>query len=151
MLRDVLRYGPAPDRALDQRARDLGEHHVSELADRLARAAEGRFHVVGSPRLVVLGELLVHGCDMRRALGEPDDVDPEEAAPLLTLYRRFGRLAFHAKPATMVTLPATDAPVSMGSGPVVSGRAVDLLLLLANRRQVVASLSGPGVDLLANA
>ena len=43
---------------------------------------------------------------------------------------------------------ANDANWAVGSGPEVTGRAVDLLLLLANRAQAVAYLSGPGLSAL---
>jgi hypothetical protein len=32
-----------------------------------------------------------------------------------------------------------------GAGPEVTGRAIDLVMLMANRQQVIATLSGPGV------
>jgi hypothetical protein len=40
---------------------------------------------------------------------------------------------------------ATDLDWSRGSGPEVRGKAIDLLLLVANRPQVLADLDGPGV------
>ena len=51
---------------------------------------------------------------------------------------------FHAAPARGRRLVATDADWARGQGPEVKGRAIDLLLLLANRRQVVPLLEGPG-------
>ena len=47
-----------------------------------------------------------------------------------------------------VRLVANDANWAVGTGPEVTGRAVDLLLLLANRAQAVAYLSGPGLSAL---
>ncbi len=44
-----------------------------------------------------------------------------------------------------MTLVATDTYLRLGSGPEVTARAIDLLLLLANRRQALDDLSGPGV------
>lgn len=145
--RDVLRVGPRPDRALDRLARALGDRPVPELTARLRAAAGGRFHVVGAPPVVALGEVLVHGSDLLRPLGRELPVDPEVAVPVLAPYRRLGRLAFHGRPAG-VTLVATDADLTMGRGPEVRGRAIDLLLLLANRHQVVDALDGPGVERL---
>jgi uncharacterized protein (TIGR03083 family) len=149
MARDVVKLGPSPDRALDRAARELGARPVRELAGRLERAAHGQFHVLGSPAPVALAEVIVHGCDMTRTLEVPDDVEPSVAVPLVKLYRRIGRFAFHAAPSARATLVATDAPVSLGAGPEVRGTALDLLLLLANRRQVVANLAAPGLSLLA--
>ena len=145
MARDVITRGPTPDRALARIAKDLGQHPVAELSDRFQAAAMGRFHVLGTPAVVALGEVLVHGSDMMRAVGAIDDVDPSIVVPVLGVYRRLGRVAFHAAPASKVTLAATDIQAVIGSGPEVRGRALDLLLLLANRRQVLADLSGPGL------
>ncbi|MHB8467968.1 MAG: maleylpyruvate isomerase family mycothiol-dependent enzyme [Acidimicrobiales bacterium] len=146
MARDVITRGPMPDRALARVAADLGRRSVEELSDRLQAAAGGRFHILGTPMVVALGEVLVHGSDMLRAVGADDEVDPSIVVPVLNIYRRVGRLAFHAAPAAKVTLVATDVQAAIGQGPEVRGRALDLLLLLANRRQVLADLVGPGLD-----
>jgi hypothetical protein len=95
-----------------------------------------------------LGEVLVHGADMLRAVDRDIDVDPQVVWPVLSVYRRVGRIAFHGAPTKGLTLVATDADVRLGNGPEVRGRAIDLLLLLANRTQVLAALTGPGVDLV---
>jgi uncharacterized protein (TIGR03083 family) len=149
VMRDVIVRGPGPNRAMDRTARSLGRLGVDELAGRLRRASGGRFHVLGSPPAVALGETLVHGADMLRPLGIDDDVDPSAASAVIPAYHRLGRLAFGAAPAASVTLVATDTDLAVGRGPEVRGRAIDLLLLLANRRQVVDQLSGPGVSELA--
>jgi uncharacterized protein (TIGR03083 family) len=149
VIRDVIWRGPGPNRAMDRTARSLGRCSVDELATRLRRSAGGRFHVAGSPPAVALGETLVHGADMLRPLGVDDPVDPDAAAAVIPAYLRFGRLAFGAAPAAAVTLVATDTDLVVGRGPEVRGRAIDLLLLLANRRQVVSELSGPGMSGLA--
>lgn len=148
VVRDIVRLGPKPDRALDRRARALGDHSVDELTGRLRASAAGRFHVLGSPAAVALGEVLVHGADMLRAVHRDTDVDPTVVGPVLAVYRRIGRVAFHDTPSKVVTLVATDAEVRLGSGPEVRGRSIDLLLLLANRSQALATMSGPGVGLL---
>jgi hypothetical protein len=64
---------------------------------------------------------------------------------VLDAYWRIGRFAFHAAPQRGRHLVATDLDWSRGRGPEVKGRAMDLLLLLANRRQVLGRLEGPGL------
>ena len=91
---------------------------------------------------------MVHGADLLRPLGADLEVDPAVAVQVMPVYRRMGRLAFHASPAAKVTLVATDTDATVGKGLEVRGRAVDLLLLLANRTQVIDTLEGPGVALL---
>jgi len=147
MGRDVLGNGGRPNRALQRIARQMGDRPVPELAERLRRSADGRFRVLGAPRTVVLGEVVVHGEDALRPLGV-SIAQPSDAQQVLAVYRRMGPVAFGAKRNKGVRLVATDTEWSAGSGPEVEGRAVDLLLLLANRHQVRTALTGPGVSAL---
>jgi hypothetical protein len=149
MVRDVIRHRLRPDRALDLIARRLGEEPVPTLAQRLRDAQHGRFHVLGLPPATELGDVIVHGNDTLRALDLEFAVHPNEAVLVLKTYRRVGGLVFHARPHRTVRLVATDAQWSCGTGPEVTGRAIDILMLVANRRQVVESLSGPGLAKLA--
>ncbi|MCB0972652.1 MAG: maleylpyruvate isomerase family mycothiol-dependent enzyme [Acidimicrobiales bacterium] len=146
---DVVRLGPRPDRALDRRARELGELPVPELTERLRGAAEGRFHILGTPAVVVVGELLVHGNDLLAPLGESVDIEPEVAAAVAPTYHRVGKFAFGGNPTKGVSLVADDADLRLGDGPEVRGRAFDLVLLLANRRQALDRLEGPGVEVVS--
>jgi hypothetical protein len=87
----------------------------------------------------------VHSCDILAPLGEPDvAMDPVELVPILDSYSRSGRIVFHARPAHGRRLVATDVDWTSGNGPEIRGRARDLMLLLANRRQVIPLLEGPG-------
>ena len=148
MIGAIARNGLPPDRTLSAVARQLGPLPGSQLADRLRRARSGRFHVIGTPASVALGEVLVHSEDALRPIGQTLAPSPEDVVPVLGVYRRVGRFAFHRRLPTQVSLTADDADWTAGHGPEVKGRAIDLLLLLANRRQVVASLTGEGVSLL---
>jgi hypothetical protein len=73
------------------------------------------------------------------------DAPPADAAPVLDAYWRRGRMIVHAEPHRHRRLMATDLDWSRGSGAEVRGRAIDLLLLVANRRQVLPCLEGPGL------
>ncbi len=149
ILRDVMQNGGRPDRAIRRIARCLGDESVVELAERLRKAAGGRYHMVGTPRSVVMGEVLVHTCDALRPIGIVEESPAEDVALLLDVYRRLGRLAFHAAPQRGVCLVATDLDWRRGNGPEVRGKAIDLLLLMANRRQVIDTLEGPGIAALS--
>lgn len=128
------------DRALQRIARRVGEEPVPDLAHRLRTAA------IRSANLRGLGDVLVHAADSLRPSGNEFEVSPAEVVPILDVYRGlFGRLVFHVTPAKGRRLVATDAEWSRGDGPEIRGRAIDLLLLLANRRQVLPLLEGPGM------
>jgi hypothetical protein len=148
------------NRTLDKAARRLGERPVPELCERLRRSADGRFRVPGAPVAVALGEVVVHGNDALRPIGSTFEVAPDGLRPVPDSYRRLARLAFRTTapilgsrgqvPRTLrVQLAATDMDWTSGQGPEVEGKAVDLVLLLANRRQVLPYLSGEGKKVLA--
>jgi uncharacterized protein (TIGR03083 family) len=144
IAREVIRGGVRPDRALSKAARRLGDQPVLNLVRRLRNAADGRFHVLGTAPAVALGEVLVHSADALRPLSLDLEAPPQDVVPVLDAYWTVGRVAFHAAPQRGLRLVATDVDWTRGQGPEVRGRAIDLLLLIANRRQVVTSLSGPG-------
>jgi uncharacterized protein (TIGR03083 family) len=148
ILKDLLRAGGRPDHFVDRTARRLGDEPVSSLTSRLRGAADGRYHALGSPPAVALGDVLVHSADALRPLGLAMEPQPDEVAIVLPIYRRLGRLAFHAAVPRSVRLVATDIDWQSGQGPEIRGKGFDLLLLLANRRQVVSELEGPGLSSL---
>ena len=143
---DLLRGGFRPDASVRKAAQRLGDaFSVPELADRLRAAATRRFHLVGSSEGMGLADVLVHSADAFRPVGLDVQVAPADVVPALdTLWTR-GRIVVHAVPQQGRRLMATDAEWSRGSGPEVVGRAIDLLLFVANRRHVLPSLEGPGV------
>jgi uncharacterized protein (TIGR03083 family) len=143
MSRDLLRGGLRPDHAVSKAAKRLGDVPVPELADRLR--AEGGFRLLGFPEAIGLGDVLVHSADAFRPLGMDVDTPPAHAAPVLDAYWRRGRTIVHAAPHRHRCLVATDIDWTRGSGAEVRGRAIDLVLLLANRRQVLTCLEGPGL------
>jgi uncharacterized protein (TIGR03083 family) len=149
MMGQILRSGARPDRALDRMARKLGSTPVPELVERLRRAAGRSYHIVGLPPELGLGDLIVHGADALRPAGIVPEPPVADVLVVLDTYRRWGRRTFHAVPHRAVSLVATDADWRSGGGSEVRGKAIDLLLLVANRRQVVECLDGPGIGKLA--
>jgi hypothetical protein len=101
--------------------------------------------VIGLPPELGLGDLLVHSADALRPAGIMPEPPLGDVLVVLDTYRKWGRRVVHATPDRGVCLAATDADWRRGTGPEVRGRAIDLLLLVANRRQVVDRLDGPGV------
>jgi uncharacterized protein (TIGR03083 family) len=142
---DLLRGGFRPDRSVGQAAARLGAEPVPMLTERLRWAADRNFHLVGSSAAMGLVDVLVHSADALRPIGLDVDAPPDDAVPALDALWTAGRMIVHATPQQGRRLVATDVDWSRGSGPEVRGRGVDLLLLVANRRQVLADLEGPGV------
>jgi hypothetical protein len=92
-----------------------------------------------------MGDVVVHSADAFRPLGQDVEVPPMVSASVLDAYWLKARIVVHAAPHRGRRLVATDLDWSKGSGPEVKGRAIDLLLLVANRRQVLPRLEGPGI------
>jgi uncharacterized protein (TIGR03083 family) len=121
--------------------------HVSvpQLCGRLRRAADERVHSRKSHSVFGLGDVLVHSADAFRPRGQDVDVSSIVAASVLDAYWPKARIVVHAAPHRGRHLVATDIEWSRGTGPEVRGRAMDLLLLVANRLQVLPCLEGPGI------
>ncbi len=96
-----------------------------------------------------LGEVLVHGEDIRNPLGTPSDVD---LAALTAVAEFFARRDFTVPSSTVASglrLQADDGPFVAGDGPAVTGGMLALVMAMAGRGDYLPQLSGPGRDLLA--
>lgn len=119
-----------------------------ETLDRLRQAATLRSTppVPLDSRLV---EEIVHGEDIRRPLGLTHTYPPEAVIRALRLQTRTPASFGGAKELTArIQLRASDADLSIGTGPQVHGTALSLLLAVSGRHGVGAELDGPGVALL---
>jgi uncharacterized protein (TIGR03083 family) len=145
LTRLILRGGVRPDRAVRDAATQLAEVPVAELADRLRAASRGGFRPPGFPEAIGLGDVLVHSADAFRPLGLDVSAPPADAATVLDAYWHRGRMIVHAQPQKGRRLTATDLDWTKGTGPEVRGKAIDLVLLAANRHQVLPRLEGPGL------
>jgi uncharacterized protein (TIGR03083 family) len=114
-----------------------------------------RFRHVGPIALPVqsspagLGEVVVHGEDIRRPLGLRHVPD---AAGLLAVARFFATKNFAVNSMTLVkglALQATDADFREGAGPEVRGPLLSLVMVMAGRRVFLPDLSGDGAAVLS--
>jgi uncharacterized protein (TIGR03083 family) len=95
-----------------------------------------------------LGETLVHAEDIRRPLGYEHDYPTDAVTKVIEFYAGSNLLIGGKRRVGGLTLKATDAEWSRGSGPVVEGPAMALLMATAGRRAALDRLSGPGLDTL---
>jgi uncharacterized protein (TIGR03083 family) len=99
-----------------------------------------------------LVEEVVHGEDIRRPLGLTRSYPLDAVVRALRLQARTPASFGGAKElVARVRLTATDADVSIGAGPEVTGSALSLLLAVSGRRVALDDLDGPGVDALTPA
>ena len=100
------------------------------------------------PKYVALGEVMVHGEDIRRAHGSRGDHPPEHLTTLAELYKKTGAPLRAKKRIDGLKLRATDVDWSTGDGPEVAGPAMSLILAMVGRQGALDDCTGPGVDTL---
>jgi uncharacterized protein (TIGR03083 family) len=118
-----------------------------ELVARL-RARTTTYNHPPAPVSAMLGEVVVHGEDLRRPLGLTASPDVEASAACLEMYRTASFPVGGKKRIRGLRLVATDTDWSAGDGPEVTGPAASLLLAMTGRDAGLADLSGPGLDVL---
>jgi hypothetical protein len=96
----------------------------------------------------MLGEAIVHGEDIRRPLGLRRD-HPIAVLTSLAGYYQGADLVVMAKGRIGgLRLEATDGPFAVGSGPLVSGTTLALIMAMTGRAAYLAELHGDGVPIL---
>lgn len=96
----------------------------------------------------VLTELVVHAADVSESIGVPFALPAEAYVAALDHLKGVQPVFGSKQRIAGLSLRATDAPWSTGSGPAVEGPAVPLLLAVAGRRAGLDALSGPGLATL---
>ncbi|MFK0245553.1 maleylpyruvate isomerase family mycothiol-dependent enzyme [Amycolatopsis azurea] len=100
------------------------------------------------PKIAMLGEAIVHAEDIRRPLGIRRDY-PIAVLTALAGYYQGSDLVVQAKGRIGgLRLEATDGPFSVGSGPLVSGTTLALIMAMTGRAAYLAELGGDGVSIL---
>ncbi|MFF8955660.1 maleylpyruvate isomerase family mycothiol-dependent enzyme [Streptomyces sp. NPDC014894] len=120
-----------------------------ETLERLRRVAS-RTSTPPAPLDSRIVEEVVHGEDIRRPLGLSRAYPSEAVLRSLRLQLRTPASFGGAKELTArVRLTATDADLSVGDGPEVTGDALSLLLAVSRRRVALSELEGPEAGTLA--
>jgi len=119
----------------------------AELLDRLRSRVDARTAPPG-PAPTWLGETIVHGEDVFRALGPYRNHPIEHVLAVADFYKNSNLLIGTKNRIAGVTLRATDADWRHGSGPEASGPAIALVLAMTGRKSALDDLSGDGVTTL---
>lgn len=112
------------------------------------RAAKNGTNAPPGPKPTWLGEHFVHGEDIRRALGIKRTYPLDQVGRALTFYASSEPIIHGKSRVAGLTLKATDQSLTIGTGPVVEGTTMDLLIATSGRKAVLDQLSGPGVETL---
>jgi len=132
----------------DRAAKRLAKVGPDELVRRLRNRTSTTNHPP-APVIAMLGEIVVHGQDIRRPLGLGHQ-PPEEALVALADNWKGTNILIGAKRRIAgLGLRATDANWSHGDGPEVSGPLLSLILAMTGRQGAHADLAGDGLSVLA--
>jgi uncharacterized protein (TIGR03083 family) len=110
--------------------------------------------VVGSvkhppgPNATWLGEVIVHSEDIRRPLGIKHSYPNDAVVTVARFYQGSNLLIGSKRRISGLTLEATDAEWSHGTGPEVAGPILSLVLAMTGRSAALDDLTGDGVATL---
>jgi uncharacterized protein (TIGR03083 family) len=95
-----------------------------------------------------LGEVIVHGQDIRRPLGLPYSPPVDTVTEVARFFASRDFTVAGRTKSKGLRLEATDGPFATGEGPLVSGTTLALTMALAGRSVYCDDLTGPGAPIL---
>jgi uncharacterized protein (TIGR03083 family) len=100
------------------------------------------------PKASWLGEVVVHGADIRRPLGIPHTYAPGAVREVIDFYKGSNMLIGAKNRVAGLALQATDDDWNHGQGDAVEGPLLSLLHAMTGRAAACDDLTGPGVETL---
>ncbi|MCY0906173.1 maleylpyruvate isomerase family mycothiol-dependent enzyme [Arthrobacter sp. H14-L1] len=130
--------------------RRLQEHRGNTPAQTLDlfRAVINSSIAPSSHTRAYLGEVLVHAQDIRHPLGLPNAPSIDALTPVAEFYARRNFTVASRTHAAGLQLRADDGPFTAGTGPLVTGPTVALMMTMAGRAPYLEYLQGPGMPTL---
>ena len=129
-------------------AERYGSGAAAELAQKVRATTTMTNHPPG-PATAMLGEMIVHGEDARRPLGVTYTYPADHIIAVGEFYKTSNLLLGSKKRITGLTMRASDADWSTGSGPEVVGPGVSLLAAMTGRKAALDDLKGDGLEQFA--
>ena len=133
----------------DRDARRLAALDPDELARRLQARTTTTNHPP-APVIAMLGEIVVHGQDLRRPLGLQHSSPEEALVAVADNYLKTNLLIGSKRRSSGLGLRATDAAWRAGDGPEVEGPLISIVLGVAGRSGAMSDLTGEGAKVLAS-
>jgi hypothetical protein len=96
----------------------------------------------------MLGEVVVHAADIRLPLGLRHGYPAATLTRVAEYYQGTDLPVLTRKRSAGLRLAATDGPFAAGSGPLVSGTTLALIMTMAGRRACGDELQGDGAATL---
>jgi uncharacterized protein (TIGR03083 family) len=145
--RGMVANGFRFNRMIDRDARRVGARPPQEIIGRL-RARTSTTNGPPAPAVTSLGEVVVHGEDVRRPLGIVGTTAPDALVACLDMYKTSSFPVGTKARIAGLRLTATDVGWTYGDGPEVTGDAASLLLAMTGRRAGLDGLTGEGLGRL---
>jgi len=143
MIAAGFRFNVFADRA----AKRLASLGPDELVRRL-RARTTTTNHPPAPVMAMLGEIIVHGEDIRRPLGLEHKSPGAALVALADSWKKANLLVGAKRRIAGLKLRATDNDWTYGDGPEVSGPLISLILGMTGRKGADADLAGEGLETL---
>jgi uncharacterized protein (TIGR03083 family) len=119
----------------------------AETLERFRRVVSGTVKAP-VPTEAVLGEAIVHGEDIRSPLGIHRDYPVTTLTKLASYYQGSDMVVPAKRRIEGLRLQASDGPFSTGSGPLVSGSTLALIMAMTGRVTYCDELDGDGAAVL---
>ena len=133
----------------DRGARRLGALDPDELVQRLRARTETTNHPP-APTVAMLGEIVVHGEDIRRPLGLSHQTSEAALVAVADSWKKSNLLVGAKRRVAGLRIRASDVEWAYGDGPEVSGPMISLILAMVGRKGACPDLSGEGLATLSN-
>jgi uncharacterized protein (TIGR03083 family) len=146
--KEMIQAGFRFDVFTDRGAKRLSAIGPEELVRRLSTRTTTTNHPP-APVMAMLGEIIVHGDDIRRPLSLTHEAPEEAVVAVADSWKNTNLLIGSKRRIAGLRLRATDASWSHGDGPEVSGPLVALVLAMTGRMGVHSELTGDGLEMLA--
>jgi len=132
----------------ERAAKKLAAVGPSELVRRLVIRTTTTNHPP-APVMAMLGEIIVHGEDIRRPLGLKHETPASALIAVADNWKNSNILIGGKRRIAGLRLKATDINWTHGDGPEVTGPMTSLVLAMTGRKGVHGELSGEGLATLA--
>jgi uncharacterized protein (TIGR03083 family) len=146
---ELAQAGFSFDTFTDRGAKRIGAAGPTELVRRLQARTTTTNHPPG-PTSAMLGEIIVHGADIRRPLGLRYDYPAAALVEVANAWKNLNLIMGTKRRIAGVTLKANDVEWTHGEGPEVVGPMIAIVLAMAGRTDAHRDLSGEGLATLTS-
>jgi uncharacterized protein (TIGR03083 family) len=131
-------------------AKDNARERGATPADTLANfqaIIDSKKRPPGPPQ-TMLGEVIIHSEDIRRALGIEHSYPTGPVTEVADFYKGSNLIIGAKRRIAGVTLRATDTDWSNGTGPEAAGPIMAIVMAMTGRKRYLDDLTGDGVEVL---